>query len=111
MFIFKAVSAVLGPMVRIPTVEAGERHIFLAMSARWPAGTSGDAAFGVPLAGEVGVARGTSSKIGSGIYSVDVQGESVDLKAEKLLVQFRREGMVEKVWEHIQDEFKRLNGP
>lgn len=96
MFIFKAVSAVLGPTVSIPTVEAGDRHVFLATSARWPAGTSGDATSGVPLAGGVGVARGTSSKIGSGIYSVGAQGESADPKVEELLTQLREEVMVEK---------------
>lgn len=110
MFIVKAVFKVLGPMVYMPTVEAGERHVFLATSAKYPAGTNGDAASGVPLAGGVTVARGTNSGIGSGIYSVDSQGESAEPKVEELLAQFRKEGMIEKVWKHIEDEFKRITG-
>lgn len=109
-FMFKVVFKVIGPMVFIPTVEAGERHVFLATSARYPAGTSGNAASGVPLAGGVAVARGTSSKIGSGIYSVDAQGESAEPKVEELLAQLRKEGMVEKVWKHIEDENNRITG-
>lgn len=110
MFMFKAVFKVLGPMIYIPTVEVGERHVFLATSARYPAGMNVDAASGVPLAGTITVARGTSSKIGSGTYSVDSQGESAKPKVEELLAQFRKEGMVEKVWKHIEDEFKRITG-
>lgn len=110
MFLFKAVSKVLGSLFYIPTVEAGERHVFLATSARYPAGTSGDAASGVPLADGVATARGTSSKIGSGVYSIDSQGESAESKVEVLLAQFREQGMVEKVWNNIEDEFKRITG-
>jgi hypothetical protein len=62
MFIVKVAFKILGPMVYIPTVEVGERHVFLATSAKYPAGTSGDAASGVPLAGGVTAARGTNSK-------------------------------------------------
>jgi hypothetical protein len=29
---------------------------------------------------------------------------------EELLAQFRKEGMVEKVWNHVEDEFKRITG-
>jgi hypothetical protein len=87
-----------------------ERHVFLATSARYPVGTSGDAASRVPLAGRVVVARGTNSKIGSGIYSIDSQGESAEPKVEELLAQFRKEGMVEKVRKHIEEEFKRITG-
>ena len=110
MFMIKAVIKVIGPLVYVTTVESGERHVFLATSARYPAGTSDDATSGVSLIGEITVARGTDSKVGGGVYSVDSQGESAEPKVEKLLAQFRQEGMVEKVWEHIEDEFKRITG-
>ena len=110
MSIVKAVYKLIGPLVYIPTIEAGERHVFLATSARYPAGTNGDAASGVPLAGGVVISRGTNGKSGSGVYSVDWDGESAGPKVEELLADFRKEGMVEKVWKHTEDEFKRITG-
>ena len=38
----------------------------------------------VPLVGGVTVAIGTNDKIGSGLYSVDAQGETVGPEVEKL---------------------------
>jgi hypothetical protein len=98
------------PMFHMLIIEAGERYIFLITSAKYPAGTSRDAASRVLLAGGVTVVRGTSGKIGSGVYSVDAQEESAGPEVEKLLAQFRKEGLVEKVWKHIEDEFKRITG-
>ena len=56
------------------------------------------------------VARGTNGKIGSGVYSVDAQGESAGPEVEKLLANLRKEGLEEKVWKHIEDEFWRITG-
>jgi ABC-type sugar transport system substrate-binding protein len=75
MFLIKVVFMVIGPLIFIPNEESGERHLFLATSARYPAGMGGDAAPGVPLAGGVAVARGTSGEAGNGVYSVDWGGE------------------------------------
>lgn len=109
-FALKMVFKVIGPMIYIPNQECGERHLFLATSARYPPSTSGDAASGVPLPGGVAVARGTNRKTGSGVYSVDWDGESSGPKVEELLARFRKEGMVEKVWNHTEEEFKRITG-
>ncbi|KAI9878068.1 MAG: hypothetical protein M1830_002017, partial [Pleopsidium flavum] len=110
MGVLRVLSMVIGPMFYMPTVEAGERHVFLGTSAKYPAGRSEDTASGVPLADGVSVARGTTSKVGTGVYSVDAQGESADAQVEKLLAQFRKEGLVEKVWKHIMGEFMRITG-
>ena len=110
MGIMKAVLAVAGSLIYIPTQESGERHLFLATSARYPASTGGDTAPGVPLAVGVEVARGTSGESGSGVYSVDQHGESAGPQVEELLGRFRKEGMVEKVWNHTEEEFKRITG-
>ena len=101
---------VIGPFIYIPNQECGERHLFLATSARYPAGTSGEAASGVPLAGGVAVVRGTSGESGSGVYSIDWDGDSSGPKVEELLAKFRKEGLVEKVWRHTEEEFKRITG-
>lgn len=110
MFIVRALFGVIGPFIYIPNEEAGERHLFLSTSARYPAGASGDTASGVPLAEGVAVARGTSGKNGSGVYSVGWNVESSGHRVEELLTKFRKEGMLEKVWKHTQEEFKRITG-
>ena len=107
--VLKAAFMVIGPFIYIPNQECGERHLFLATSAKYPAGTGKDAS-GVPLAGEVSVARGTSGEIGTGVYTVGSDGESAGPKVMKLLVKSRKEGVVEKIWKHTEDEFKRITG-
>ena len=105
MFTMKAVFKVIGPFIYIPTEESGERHLFVATSAKYPAGVDGDKAPGVPLAGGVAVARGTNGKVGSGVYSIDSSGESAGPKVEELLARFRKEKLVEKVWEDTEGEY------
>ena len=60
----KAVMALLGPFVYVPNTESGERHLYLATSARYPADKAGDEAPGVPLEDGVEVARGTKMEVG-----------------------------------------------
>jgi len=110
MSVMKAIFWVIGPLVNMPVTESGERHLFLATSARYPAGKNGDAASGVPLADGVAVARGTGGTNGSGVYSVDQYGDSAGPKVKELLAKLRKEGVVEKVWKHTEGEFKRITG-
>ena len=84
--------------------------MFLATSARFPPGAGADTVAAVPLAGGVGVAKGVDGKTGSGVYSIDAEGESAGPKVEELMAKYRKEGMVEKVWEHTEGEFKRITG-
>lgn len=98
MRVLKTIWAILGPLVHIPLVEAGNRHLFLCTSARFSAGPQ-DTTAGVRIKG-LALAKGTDSQIGSGVYSIDANGESA--KVEKLLAQFRSQGMVEQVWEKIE---------
>ena len=97
----KSVFAVLGPLVHIPLEEAGNRHVFFCTSARFPAGPEDETA-GVPLVDGLALARGTDGKIGSGVYSIGVEGESAGPKVERLLAQLRSQKMVEWVWEKIE---------
>lgn len=106
----RVLSVVLGPMFNTPLVEVGDRHVFLATSAKYPAGESADTTLGVPLGGGVDVARGTTGKVGTAVYSVDAQGESADAQVERLLARFRKEGLVEEVWKRIVGEFMRITG-
>lgn len=109
MSVLKAVFMVIGPFISIPNQECGERHLFLATSAKYPAGASKDAS-GIPLAGEVGVARGTSGEIGTGVYTVGSDGESAGPEVVELLAKSRNEGVVDRIWKHTEEEFKRITG-
>lgn len=109
-YVLNVVFKVIGPLVNTPIQESGERHLFLATSARYPAGMSGDATSGVPMTGGVELARGTNGKSGSGVYSVDQDGESAGPKMEELLTKLRKEGVVEKMWKDTEEQFKRITG-
>jgi hypothetical protein len=106
MRVLKTVYAMLGPLVHIPLVEAGDRHAFLCTSARFSTGPE-DATAGVPLVYGLALARGTDGQIGSGVYSIDANGESAMPKVERLLAQLRSQGMIERVWENIESD---ING-
>ncbi|KAL8907694.1 MAG: hypothetical protein Q9207_001263 [Kuettlingeria erythrocarpa] len=107
-FVLKQVFKVLNPILAMSNRECGERQTFLATSARYPSKDA--AANGVPLVGDLAVARGTDGQSGSGVYSVDANGISAGARVEALLAQFRDEGLVERVWEHTVEEFERITG-
>lgn len=111
--LLKAVDTVLGllaPLIAIPLDESGERHVFVATSARFrPRDDDGDGS-GVPLSAGVAVARGTDGNEGSGVYSIDQHAESAPESVERLLSQLRKDGMVEKVWTDLETEFVRITG-
>jgi len=69
-----------------------------------------EVASGIPLPDGVAVARRTNGETGSGVYSVDWDGESARPKVERLLAQYRKAGMVEQVWRHNEEEFNRITG-
>jgi hypothetical protein len=101
----KAVVRVFGSLFYMPAEEAGDRHVFLATSARYSAGPE-DPAAGVPLSvsSELALARGTDGKTGSGVYSVDANGESARPQVEEALASLRSRGMIKKVMDTIQTD-------
>ncbi|KAL2261802.1 hypothetical protein VTK26DRAFT_3276 [Humicola hyalothermophila] len=113
--VYNALLSLIGPWLAVPMEETGERHLFLATSARCrPAreegGVATAAADGVPLPEGVEVARGTDGKIGSGIYSVAYDGECASTRVEQLLAGWRKDGTAQKVWAHFEEEFVRITG-
>ncbi|GKU19182.1 unnamed protein product [Fusarium langsethiae] len=91
----------------LPKEECGERHAWLCWSGMFPdrLGQSGN---GVESAG--GVAVGVDGSRGSGVYSLDWDGESAGDEVVKLLGEYRQEGMVDKVWKDLETEFVRITG-
>ncbi|RSM20739.1 hypothetical protein CDV31_000428 [Fusarium ambrosium] len=80
--------------------ECGERHAWLCLSSRFPAMNDKSTEAAV----------GTDGTMGSGVYSVDWDGESASDEVVKLLGGYREGGAVDKVWKHMDDEFVRVTG-
>ena len=109
--ILRTVFGVLGVFMYVPNLECGERHLFLATSAKYPPASAGEtAASMVPLGDGIAVARGTDGKAGSGVYSIEQNLESAGPKVEALLTELRKEGLVEEVWKRTTEEFRRITG-
>lgn len=96
----------LGRWVCVPIEECGERHMYLATSARYPAAT-GDAP-AVSLGSGVEVVQGTTSEARSGVYSVVWDGERASPAVLELLAEYREKGVVDEVWRHTEGEFNRI---
>ncbi len=97
-----------GWYVCVPLEECGERHLFLATSARF-APRTGKGADGVEV-GRGSVAKGSNGEVGSGVYSVGSDCESGSAASQKSLAENRSQGLVEDVRKHIDGEFKRILG-
>jgi len=54
------------------------------------------------------VAKGVDGKPGSGVYSLDYDGSEAGQSVMDLLGGYRKEGIVDRVWEHAQAEFERI---
>ncbi|AEO58291.1 hypothetical protein MYCTH_2305531 [Thermothelomyces thermophilus ATCC 42464] len=121
---------VVGPMVAVGPDEAGERQLYLATSGRFPparcggrarysgaGGGSGSGGNGTGTAGVelregdgVAVARGTDARVGSGVYSVDSEGEPQGVKAGETMRRLREADLVRRLWLHTVGEFIRVTG-
>ncbi|KAF9531936.1 hypothetical protein CPB83DRAFT_891274 [Crepidotus variabilis] len=109
-FAMRAFFAVVGPFVFIPEEELGHRHLHILTSAKYPGSTGEEATAGVPLPDGNSVARGTNGVNGSGVYSIDWDGESANPKVELVLANHREAGMTTKLMAHTEEEFKRITG-
>lgn len=99
--------ALAGRWVLVPVQESGERNVFLATSGAFP-GRDGGERDGIELVEGLSVAKGVDGKPGSGVYSLDYDGAEAGQSIMNLLEGYRKEGMVERVWEHAQAEFERI---
>ena len=91
----------------MPIEESGERNVFFATSGAYPA-REGNGRNGVQLGEGVDIARSVGSGTGKGVYSIDYDGTEAGQSIMDLLEQYRKEGMVQRVWEHMQEEFGRI---
>lgn len=102
---------VFAPLVCMSLSECGERHLYLATSAKYlPSTRQGAVNEGVALADGASVATGTDGRPGSGVYSVDPKGESTGLQVQESLARLRAEGMVKQVWDEMESQYQRILG-
>ena len=92
----------------MPLPEVGERHAWLCLSGNFPARASkGDER--QPGEG-LGIKEGSDGQAGSGVYSVFEKGQPLAGEGFNLLKQYRKDGVVEKTWAGVEEEFKRITG-
>ena len=108
--LLKGLFIAIAPFVAVSNRESGERHLFVSTSARFAARGGEGVADGLVLEKGGKVARGTDGREGSGVYSTVENQESAGAKVEHLLAGFRKEGLVEKVWGLIEEDFVRITG-
>lgn len=93
----KTIWHILGSLVNIPLEEAGDRHLFLCTSARFPPAGEDKSAAGVPLCDGLELASGINGLAGSGVYSINEKGDSAGPKTEKVLAEHVRQGLVDTI--------------
>jgi hypothetical protein len=84
--------------------EAGERGLFVATSAKYPASEGKEA--GMELPKGVEVAKSSDGK-GNGVYRLNATGESVHNECDKILEDYRAKGVGEKVWQATLEVWER----
>jgi len=100
------ISSLASPLHRIPEDESGERHLFLATSAKYPPRTNASVS-GVPLDSDVMIAVGTNGEASSGVYSIDEKNESAGPSVVQILADHRRAGRDELLMKTTAAETKR----
>ncbi|KAL4954369.1 hypothetical protein BDW69DRAFT_140493 [Aspergillus filifer] len=86
--------------------ESGERQLFLLTSSRYPPSTGYESV--VSGNSDKTTAHGIDGQVGSGVYSVGVDGENVSSETVDFIAGLRGQGIVDKLWEHNQCEFRRI---
>lgn len=95
----------LGRWVCVPLEECGERHLYLATSAKFSPQRSESTT--VPRDDRFDMALGTTGEHGSGVYSVGWDCETPS-RMVTLLSEMRKQGKVDVVWKHMKAEFRRI---
>jgi hypothetical protein len=105
--VVRAVMFLFGWWLVVPLEESAARHVFLSTSEAYKARSAKKN--GVPLVAGLVTRPGTEG-VGSGVYSVQSNSESVGDAGMAILEQYRKDGTADKVWEYISSEFDRVLG-
>ncbi|KAH6656284.1 hypothetical protein BKA67DRAFT_551468 [Truncatella angustata] len=96
--------------VLLPVDESGERHLYLATSARFPPAMIDGHDDVVSLEDDAAVALGTTGEAGGGVYIVGPDCEGPTSLVRDFLGEMRKSGLVKEVWRHTVGEFDRIVG-
>ena len=97
----------LGPWM-VPFAQSGERHLYIATSAAYPAAEGGKKAVEEEGRSVVQVARGSDGVVGSGSYLLNWDGGTTGKM--DVLSEHRERGVRGMVWEHTMKIFERVKG-
>ncbi|KAE9363649.1 NAD(P)-binding protein [Stipitochalara longipes BDJ] len=89
--------------------ETGNRQLYLASSGIYPPAKpfeGASLAAGVPQSKELSISKGSDGQVGSGGYLVNWNGEIVG--KEKLLSDYRKQGLRKTIWEHTMGVFQKV---
>ncbi|RAL08494.1 NAD(P)-binding protein [Aspergillus homomorphus CBS 101889] len=87
--------------------ESGQRNLFIATSAAYPAARPRDPSYvGTPLGEGLRTAVASTGKVGGGSYILNYDGSNT--AKEKLMAGYREQGFPAKVWEHTLETFRRI---
>jgi hypothetical protein len=98
----------MGSLPGVGEGECGERHVYLCTSGRYPGRDEERDREGDREGDEAAV--GVDGTVGSGVYSVDWDGEGAGVKTVNVIQGLVEDGMVEKLWDHTMGEFVRVTG-
>lgn len=105
---------ILGFFFYMNPEECGQRQVFMSTSARFPPasseGGSHGTASGVGLVNDLSLAKSIDGKLGGGIYSVNEHGDAVADKTLDRLVNYKKDGTQDKVWQYTMETFRRVTG-
>ncbi|RAH71892.1 short-chain dehydrogenases/reductase [Aspergillus aculeatinus CBS 121060] len=103
-----AVLGVLSRPLSMTPEESGQRNLFIATSAAYPAAKPRDASgyVGTPLAAGLRTAVASTGQVGAGSYILNYDGKNAT--KEKLMAEYRERGFAGKVWEHTVETFRRV---
>lgn len=107
-FLIRTVAYWFQRWLTVPLEESAARHLFLATSAAYKAKTGVEN--GVPLVGSLDVHAGADGVEGSGVYSLNWDGEGPGEKAVALLQSYNADGTAEKAWSYFSGEVERVLG-
>jgi hypothetical protein len=94
--------------VTTPIEESGARHVFVATSSAYK--SRAESGNGVPLVKGLSVHKGADDEVGSGVYSLNKDGEGPGEKAVELLRRYNEDGTADKAWAYFASEVERVTG-
>ncbi|RFU25717.1 hypothetical protein B7463_g10615, partial [Scytalidium lignicola] len=112
--VVRIIMPILGFFSYMKPEECGQHQVFMATSARFPPasseGSSHGLANGVGLVDDLSPAESINGKLGGGMYSVNEHGDAIVEKILNLLVNYKKDGTQDKVWQYTMETFRRVTG-